>query len=283
MNLLYKLWWFQVLQPWFPLGTFKENFAIIIYKNFKRHHLNFQIDHALVKSIPSWVECITHDIVGYNWPDWIMSNSTDGIKDPIWFFIQHLHHAKVLSIRLMINKITQSLVENAPNLIYSSMLAFFSTSKGLISTTLKCFSLASFNQYPIIPTTKVCKPRPFKSLQWTTWPIGAFIFVVILLVFHLLSLSFPLLLQLFHHFLLFCFYFPSSSIFFFFITLLCLLPLLIASSLVMHITLGMPISFSFFFFFFGLKAEAKVKVKKRKRRKKKRIKEKEMEYIYKRW
>jgi hypothetical protein len=41
----------------------------------------------------------------------------------------------------------------------------------------------------------------------------------------------------------------SSIFFFFFITLLCLLSFLIASSLVVHITQGMPLSFCLSFFF----------------------------------
>jgi len=48
-----------------------------------------------------------------------------------------------------------------------------------------------------------------------------------------------------------------------------LLPFLVASSLVIHITQGMPLSFSLPFFSFGLKVETKGKSKKKKEKRKK--------------
>jgi hypothetical protein len=58
-------------------------------------------------------------------------------------------------------------------------------------------------------------------------------------------------------------------------TLLWLLPFLIASSLVIHIMQGMPLSFSLSFFLFWFKSKANRKSKKKKK-KRTIIKEKEM-------
>jgi len=83
------------------------------------------------------------------------------------------------------------------------------------------------------------------------------------------------LLQLFHHLLLFLFLIFFSSIFFSFITSLhLLLPLLVASSLIMHITLGMPLFLFIFCLFLVVVCKTRAKPKKKKRRRRRRQKKK---------